>query len=213
MKRGKFVTFFTVLTVFALLSGCSSDSSTSQTNQLTTDSTLEEHNSQVTSEGNETDEEQPTISQPGPFKDGEFGRIDLTQEQYDKLGQNDGKIVLDGGILIDVRNLWERENVGQPIEAEKALLVYEIRELGANGREDYGKRRPNPNFVKEVTDYVHGDKNRKIILICHSGSRTQKAAKLLSKNGFTNVYDIEGGYNEWEKRFSTRSYSQIYQEN
>ncbi len=210
MKRGKFVTFFAVLAVVLLSGGCGS--STSQDKPLAVNSVQADKNGSNPSDKDQTKPQQQTMSKPGPFKNGEFGRIDLTKEKYDKLGIHDGAKVLDGGILIDIRNLWERE-VDQPVEAEKALLIYEIRELGAGGREDYGKRRLNPNFVKEVTDYVKGDKNRKIILICHTGSRSAKAAKLLSENGFTNVYDIEGGFAEWEKHFHTEKYSQTYQAN
>jgi len=128
------------------------------------------------------------ISQPGPFKDGEFGRFDLDQYKSPK------DIIGEDGILIDVRNKWERE-AGQAMEADPTIVIYEFRTPARDN--DH----LNPNFVKEITDLVKGDKNRKIILICHTGSRSAKAAKLLSENGFTNVYDIEGGFSAWEDKF------------
>ena len=128
------------------------------------------------------------ISKPGPFKDGEFGRFDLDQYQSPK------DIIGEDGILIDVRNQYEREN-GQAMEADPAIVVYEFR------TPERDNDHLNPDFVKEITELVKGDKNRKIILICHTGSRSQRAAKLLSENGFTNVYDIEGGFSAWEDKF------------
>lgn len=182
MQRGKIITIFVMMVLFGF-SGCGGGSGHEEGAQTPILNTLNK-----------------TQSQPGPFSAGKFGRIDLTQKQYDTLGINDGKNVLDGGELIDIRNLYERKN-SQPVEAVKNLLVYEIRE--DNGR---GKRSLNPDFVKEVTAFVGGDKNKKIVLICHSGSRSAKAAKLLSDNGFTNVYDIQGGLNEWSKHFHTTTF-------
>ena len=142
-----------------------------------------------------------TFLKPGPFKDGQFGRIDLSDVKY---ANKEPKDILDGAILIDIRNKWEREDPGQAVEADPAIIVYEFR---TPARVD---DRKNPLFVQEVTQLVNGDKNRKIILICHTGSRSAKAAKLLSENGFTNVYDIKGGFEEWEKYFRTDSYTNIY---
>ena len=141
-------------------------------------------------------------SEPGPFKSGEFGRINLKDNKYDTLGVNDGAKVLDGGILIDIRNKWEREN-GQAVEANPAIIVYEYR----NQANPNDRKLRETEFLKEVTDLVKNDKNKKIVLICHSGSRSVNAAKLLSQNGFTNVYDILGGFVEWENHFNTNVYT------
>jgi len=146
---------------------------------------------------------QQTVSQPGSFKNGEFGRIDLTDEKYDDLGINDGNKVVEDAIFVDIRNRWERDE-GQPVEVVKDIVIYEIRNEQRVG--DH----LNQNFVQDMTTLVNNDKNKKIVLICHTGSRTQKAAKLLSENGFTNVYDIKDGYVEWEKHFHTDSYINLY---
>ncbi len=52
----------------------------------------------------------------------------------------------------------------------------------------------NGRFVEEVTEAVGGRVDRPIILICRSGERSIYAAEKLAKNGFTNVYNLEGGY-------------------
>jgi rhodanese-related sulfurtransferase len=55
-------------------------------------------------------------------------------------------------------------------------------------------------FQKRCTDF---DPNKSIILICHSGNRSNKAAKLLDSKGFLKVYDVRGGMKAWHKDYPT----------
>lgn len=41
------------------------------------------------------------------------------------------------------------------------------------------------------------DKNEEIYVICRSGNRSDLAAQLLANNGFTKVYNVPQGMNEW----------------
>ena len=41
------------------------------------------------------------------------------------------------------------------------------------------------------------NKNEPIMLICQSGMRSMRAAKMLKKAGFTNVYNVRGGMAAW----------------
>jgi len=43
------------------------------------------------------------------------------------------------------------------------------------------------------------DKNKPVLLYCARGGRSAKAAKILKKQGFTEIYDLETGYNGWGK--------------
>ena len=42
-----------------------------------------------------------------------------------------------------------------------------------------------------------GDHEQEIILHCHHGMRSHRAAELLAVNGFTNVYNLSGGIDAW----------------
>ncbi|WP_237708865.1 rhodanese-like domain-containing protein [Gillisia marina] len=46
------------------------------------------------------------------------------------------------------------------------------------------------NFKKDEPIYVY----------CHSGGRSNKAAKMLAKLGFTKIYDLKGGYTAWKSQ-------------
>ncbi|HDR67709.1 MAG TPA: hypothetical protein ENN61_01535, partial [Bacteroidaceae bacterium] len=41
-------------------------------------------------------------------------------------------------------------------------------------------------------------KDRPLYLYCNTGYRSQKAAEILAKNGYTNVYNLEHGIMEWD---------------
>ena len=42
------------------------------------------------------------------------------------------------------------------------------------------------------------DTSKKIYTLCKSGGRSVQAAEILSKNGFRNVYNLEGGFMRWK---------------
>lgn len=46
------------------------------------------------------------------------------------------------------------------------------------------------------------DKNRTYILYCAGGGRSNEAAKHMLQSGFKNVYNLDGGYDRWEKEVS-----------
>lgn len=43
------------------------------------------------------------------------------------------------------------------------------------------------------------DKTKPVYVFCRSGKRSQKAREILLKDGFETVYDLQGGYNAWQK--------------
>jgi len=43
------------------------------------------------------------------------------------------------------------------------------------------------------------DKNKPVLLYCAGGVRSAKAAKILKKQGFTEIYDLKNGYTGWKE--------------
>ena len=59
----------------------------------------------------------------------------------------------------------------------------------------------NVDFYQQnqfVDKFSKLDKNRPVYLYCRSGSRSQKAARRLVKMGFTEVFDLKGGFLNWK---------------
>lgn len=52
------------------------------------------------------------------------------------------------------------------------------------------------NFNEEIQKL---DKNKAVYVYCRSGARSMKAAKIMEKEGFTKIYNLEGGYLSWPK--------------
>lgn len=53
------------------------------------------------------------------------------------------------------------------------------------------------NVPLEGIDNISYDKSTIIILYCASGMRSMKAAEKLSKMGYTNLYNLDGGLLNW----------------
>ncbi|WP_196887914.1 rhodanese-like domain-containing protein [Aureivirga sp. CE67] len=81
---------------------------------------------------------------------------------------------------------------------EKGILLVDVRTTGEVKGGKIGNAQNfdvnNPNFINSFSSI---DKNREILLYCQGGIRSQKAMKILKANGFTNVFDLKGGYNSW----------------
>lgn len=48
-------------------------------------------------------------------------------------------------------------------------------------------------FIAEMLKAVDGDRTRPVAMICHSGTRSLRAQKILAAAGFTSVTDISAG--------------------
>ena len=62
----------------------------------------------------------------------------------------------------------------------------------------------NVDFKKDnfLAQFSNIDKDSPVFLYCLAGGRSGSAAKILAENGFTQIYDLDGGYMRWnvEKR-------------
>ena len=53
------------------------------------------------------------------------------------------------------------------------------------------------NTITDHTDQLPAQ-NAPIVLYCRSGSMSTQAAKQLAELGYTNVYELDGGFNAWQ---------------
>jgi rhodanese-related sulfurtransferase len=54
--------------------------------------------------------------------------------------------------------------------------------------------------MQDRLDELPKDKNAKIVLYCRSGRMSEIAAEKLVDLGYTNVYNVENGINEWNSK-------------
>ncbi|MDO8716868.1 MAG: rhodanese-like domain-containing protein [Dehalococcoidales bacterium] len=54
------------------------------------------------------------------------------------------------------------------------------------------------NEIEKNLDKLPADTNARIIIYCRSGSMSSIAAKTLTRLGYTNITDVEGGMFAWE---------------
>lgn len=89
-------------------------------------------------------------------------------------------------LLIDVRSKVEFDYVGHPAGAHNVIW------------KDYPAWHENPRFVDEVRALMGtqggDDGTRPVLAICRSGARSMAAAKALATAGFTNLYNVEEGF-------------------
>ena len=89
---------------------------------------------------------------------------------------NDKIKTLSNEVVIDLRSHGELHRVG-PIEGSKNI--------------DFNSGR----LLSAVAGF---QKDTPVMLYCASGGRSSKAATQLKEEGFTKVYDLDGGINAWK---------------
>ncbi|WP_137703336.1 rhodanese-like domain-containing protein [Marimonas lutisalis] len=100
--------------------------------------------------------------------------------------------------LIDIRSRAEVSFLGLPVRANKHIpymVMPMIPEFDA-AKGTY-KLELNPNFPSDFESYAQATgilPETPIILMCRSGSRSARAADLLYKMGYRNVYSLVDGY-------------------
>ena len=107
-------------------------------------------------------------------------------KQSSKL-QSDGKVSLS---LFD-----------QKLKKTDAPQLVDVRtpEEFAKGHVD-GAKNINFNAADFDNQITQLDKTKPVFIYCHSGGRSGKAYKKMKANGFTTVYDMEGGYSAYSKK-------------
>lgn len=100
--------------------------------------------------------------------------------------------------FLDVRTRAEVNFLGTPTVVDANVPYMKLNEWYAwNEKKNNFKMEVNSDFADDVASKVAQkglSKNDPIILICRSGSRSSKAADLLTKLGYTKVYSVFEGF-------------------
>ena len=102
----------------------------------------------------------------------------------------------DGAFILDVRTEAEWMYVGHPgpnkldeglfLDGKVINISYKIWRKGTFI--------VNPSFISEVNEFFEDIEGVDIITMCRSGKRSVDAAEALEDAGFTNVYNMETGF-------------------
>lgn len=115
------------------------------------------------------------------------------QEVYDFKTKDSAKT-----LLVDIRTPYELQFVGYAnvIDGNVPYLTYDF--SGWDDKTGEYKRSFNSGFVGQVEDLMKkvgiSGKDARIILMCRSGDRSAKAADLMAKSGYTNVWSAIDGF-------------------
>ncbi len=95
-------------------------------------------------------------------------------EGYVNVSSEEAKQILDekGPVVLDVRTPAEFQEGHIP----NAKLI------------------PLQDLEKSLSNL---NKDETYLIVCRSGNRSTQASELLTQNGFTNVYNMDGGMNSW----------------
>ena len=101
------------------------------------------------------------------------------------------------------------ENVFEIINSNKDYLLLDVRSI-----EEYEKfhidEAKNIMLSEIINRLDELPKSRPIIVYCDTGDRSKLAANILVKNGFTEVYNMEGGILSWQgKGYSVSSMEKL----
>ena len=103
---------------------------------------------------------------------------------YQNINPSEAKALIESDaktVYIDVRSMPEYEN-GHPAGALNIPIMH---------REAAGMV-PNPDFVRVVQSHFATD--TKLLIGCQSGARSIRASEALINSGFTDVYNVTGGF-------------------
>jgi len=124
------------------------------------------------------------------------GKYLTPQEAYDMKTKEGDKV-----LFVDVRTPEELYFVGYPTVVDKnipfAYVDYSKFKKNKKGEVVKFASHLNKEFVPQIEAALKEKglgKEAPIILMCRSGSRAAKAAKILDKAGYKNVYNLDQGF-------------------
>lgn len=101
-------------------------------------------------------------------------------------------------LLVDVRTRAEISFLGMPQISDANIPYMMAEDWGTwDEKKENFKLAPNSGFLLSMEELLKtkgASKDTKIIVLCRSGSRSAKAANLLAKNGYTNIFSVIDGF-------------------
>jgi adenylyltransferase/sulfurtransferase len=95
---------------------------------------------------------------------------------------------------ITPRELQQRLDTGEP------LVLLDVREPAEWAIANLGPQGARLLPMAELPDALDElDRAADVVLYCHSGGRSGRAAQWLAANGFTRVYNLAGGITRWAR--------------
>lgn len=94
----------------------------------------------------------------------------------------------------------EPETLSERLDSASTILVVDIRDSQsfAAGSITNSKALDNnsvQNFIAET------NKSLPVVVCCYHGNSSQSAAQFLVEQGFTEVYSLNGGFEQWKMRY------------
>lgn len=101
----------------------------------------------------------------------------------------------------EVEKAYEHTISLEELESRKGLIL-DVREVAeyAFGHIEGAKSIPMGELESRLGEL---DKNEEIYVICRTGNRSDLAAQLLAKNGYSKIYNVLPGMNEWNGKLTT----------
>ena len=98
---------------------------------------------------------------------------------------------------MSVQNISPRE-LKELLLKEEGIKLIDVREKWEHNiaRIDGSELMPMGTFNE---NYKNLDSDKKIVVFCHMGARSYSVCQFMIKNGFKNVYNLDGGINAWSR--------------
>lgn len=110
----------------------------------------------------------------------------------DQTAPNDSSTIT----LITAQELSEKLEAGQVTQLIDVRTPAEFQQGTIDGAQNIDFR--NSKFTVQFEQAI--DKNKPVYIFCRSGRRSAAAAQQLKAIGYTQVYDLKGGYLNWQKK-------------
>ncbi|NBJ69427.1 MULTISPECIES: rhodanese-like domain-containing protein [Clostridia] len=112
-------------------------------------------------------------------------------------------VIIAIAIIFIIRKFMPVKGIIQmtPQEVKKKLKDKQVQFIDVRTPQEYNSKYqkpfeniPLPVLAKRTS---HLDKQKEVVIICQSGMRSMRAAKILKKQGFEKIINVKGGMGAW----------------